>query len=188
MIFFRNKKSEATRRLSIQGFEILKARVHSFLGVLLDERLDGRAHLKHLIEKGRKIVNINSIFSGARILFLNIYRTVLRSAIECGGQFFTWNASSMDFIKSQRLQYKAVKKIMDYLPINIMLSESREFPLYIRFNLYNLKFVYKIMAYKFSLRNSILFEIVVLQNNCMKPSAIHIDSISIQIVHHQFTG
>jgi len=64
------------------------------------------------------------------------------------------------------------------IPINIMLSEAREFPLYIRFNLYNLKFVYKIMTCKFSPRNSILFEIVVLQNNCTKPSAIHIYSIS----------
>ncbi|XP_018359988.1 PREDICTED: uncharacterized protein LOC108759173 [Trachymyrmex cornetzi] len=138
--------------------EIPRVNSHRFLGVILDHKLNGKSHFKHLINKGQNIININMALSGIKWgahpgLLLTIYRSVLRSSIEYGCQFFSWSIQSSEFTKLLRIQYKAIRKAMGYrisTPINVMLSEAREPPLHHRFTLSISKYIYKAMAHKFS--------------------------------------
>lgn len=73
--------------ISCEGLLIPVVREARFLGVWLDERLEGRCHLLYLIRKCRKITDVISSLSGVRwgshpSLLLTVYRSVLRSVIE----------------------------------------------------------------------------------------------------------
>jgi len=64
-----------------------------FLGVTLDEKLNGKAQLKSLITKDIKVVRIILSLSGTwwgahPSLLLSLYRLIFRSTIEYGTQVF----------------------------------------------------------------------------------------------------
>ena len=128
---------------------------------MLDDKLTDNLQLKVIIEKGKKIVNINLSLSGVKSCFgllLTIYRATLRSAVEYGSQIFSWNTKSLNFIKLLRIQYKAITKALSYcvsISINAILSEGGELLLHHRFNLAISKYV----ANKFSTSYEVLREL-----------------------------
>lgn len=137
VIFSQSKRYQEVPTIKINNSIVPRVYSHKFLGVILDDKLSGKLQLNALIEKGKKIVSINSSLSGVKWgshpdLLLTVYRATLRSAVEYGSQIFTWNTGSENFVRLLRVQYKAIRKAMGYrisTPINVMLSEAREPPL-----------------------------------------------------------
>jgi len=83
------------------------------------------------MKKSKNIININRAlwgFHGVLIPTHYLSHSTLGSSIEYGGQFFTWNTKSANFIKLLRIQYKAIRKAMGhriFTPINTMLYEVK---------------------------------------------------------------
>ncbi|XP_018360563.1 PREDICTED: uncharacterized protein LOC108759566 [Trachymyrmex cornetzi] len=156
MVFSHKKqKSRAVGiPLSISHQEIPKVEQARFLGVIMDCRMKGSSHFKSLIKKGRAIVQIISslaaVWWGSHPqCLLSIYRAVFRGAIEYACQIFTWHRNSNLFLQLERLQYRAIRIAMGYrqsTPINVILCETKELPLKLRFDLLSANFVLKCMS------------------------------------------
>ncbi|KYN15796.1 hypothetical protein ALC57_11980 [Trachymyrmex cornetzi] len=124
---------------------------HKFLGVRFDRKMTGREHLKDLITKSRKIVNIISALTGVwwgshPQSLLSIYRAVLRGSIEYGCQIFQYRKNKTIFKCLERSQWKAIRLSMGYrisTPINVMLAEACELPLRIRFSYLSSRYLIK---------------------------------------------
>lgn len=152
-LIFHRKRSPDNPRVVLKIDNVVIPRVFSlrFLGVVIDERLSGRNHLNELTVKGRKVISIIASLSSTKWgahpkMLLDIYRSVFRSTIEYGSSIFNLKGNKTVFKVLQRLQFAAIRKAMGYrnsTPINIILHESREFPLNIRFKFNNLKYIYK---------------------------------------------
>ena len=139
IVFSKGRSALAFQHLRVDNRDI-PVETCRFLGIFFDRRLTGKAHLKYLIDKGRKIVNIMSALSsvswGAHPQFLLIiYRAVFRGAIEYGSHVFQFKGNKTVFWCLERLQWKAIRIALGYrTSTSVMLAEAREPPLRIRFN------------------------------------------------------
>jgi len=87
-------------------------------------------------------------------LLLSLYRSIFRGSIEYGCQIFRYDLNKSFYIKFERLQYCAIRIAIGYrisTPINVMLFESREVPLKLRFTLFTRKFLTESFARDFNL-------------------------------------
>jgi len=117
-----------------------------------------REHLIYLIRKEFIIVDILSSLAGTwwgfhPHLLLNLNRSIFRGSIEYGCQIFRFNLNKSFFIKLERLQYRAIRIAMGYrisMPINVILFESKEIPLKLRFTSLMRKFLTKSLAREFN--------------------------------------
>lgn len=123
-----------------------------FLEVILDYRMKGFLHFKFLIKKSRAIIQIISsltaVWWGSHPqCLLSTYRAVFRGAIEYACPIFAWQKNSNIFLQLERLQYKAIS-YRQSTPINVILCETKELPLKLRFDFLSAKFVLKCMSKK----------------------------------------
>lgn len=88
-VIFSRKRAPARPEVSVKlkGKPIPFAVNVKFLGVMLDNKLTGREHIRFLIDKGKSIRNAIASLSGTwwrshPMSLLNIYRAVFRGAIE----------------------------------------------------------------------------------------------------------
>jgi len=94
VIFSRRRNNQAVfQKISLQGVDIPWVDSVRFLGVILDEKLNGKGQLKSLITKGTSIARIILSLSGTwwgahPSLLLSLYHSVFRSSIEYGAQVF----------------------------------------------------------------------------------------------------
>jgi len=152
MTFTRVKTIPCLPSLKIYGSPVSKATSVKFLEIILDSKMLGREHLRYLIRKGSIIVDIFSSLAGtwwSSHLLLNLYRSIFRGSIEYGCQIFRFNLNKSIFAKLGRLQYRAIRIAMGYqisTPINVMLFESKEVPLKLRFISLMRKFFTKNLA------------------------------------------
>jgi len=119
------------QNISLQGVDIPKTDVVRFLGITLDEKLNGKAQLRSLITKGTKIVlSLSDTWWGAHpSLLLAFYRSVFRSSIEYGAQVFGSACNQSLWMKIQRIQYRIIRTALSLrqsTPICVLLSEACE--------------------------------------------------------------
>ncbi|TGZ53772.1 Gag-Pol polyprotein, partial [Temnothorax longispinosus] len=142
MIFTRKRTYQLPEEnITINGVEVPLTNEHRVLGIILDSKLTGKAHIKYLLNKGRKISSILTVLSEFRWgahpqLLLTLYRSVFRSAIEYGCVVFKLKGNKQLFLAIQRLQWKLLRCAMGYrmsTPINVILDETKEPPLSYRF-------------------------------------------------------
>ncbi|XP_071581953.1 uncharacterized protein [Temnothorax nylanderi] len=142
MIFTRKRTYQLPEdSITIDGVDVPLTNEHRVLGIIMDSKLTGKAHMKYLLNKGRKISSILTVLSGFRWgchpqLLLTLYRAVFRSAIEYGCVVFKFKGNKQLFLAIQRLQWKLLRCAMGYrmsTPINVILDETREPPLSYRF-------------------------------------------------------
>jgi len=158
MLFTKSRTAFNLPSLTI-NYDIV-SRVDSvrFLGVILDSKMSGKNHIKFLVKKGSVIVDILSALAGTwwgshPQLLLNLYRSTFRSSIEYGCHVFRFHHNKSCFAALERLQYRAIRVAMGYrisTPINVMLYESREIPLKLRFLFHMRKFLIKSLSRKFN--------------------------------------
>ncbi|RLU22509.1 hypothetical protein DMN91_004787 [Ooceraea biroi] len=116
---------------SVNGQDIPMVSEVRFLGVVLDSRLDGSSQIRALISRGRRISYIIAFLAGTRWgahphCLLTLYRSLFRGSIEYGSGY--------------RMS----------TPINVMLAEAKEMPLYLRFRLLIQKYLTKNASLKFN--------------------------------------
>jgi len=158
LVFSKSRTSFILPPLKILGVEVSKVSSVRFLGILLDPKLSGKIHFQYLIRKGSALVDILASLAGTwwgshPHMFLNLYRSVFRGAIEYGCQILRLLNNKSTFVKLERLQYRAIRIAMGYrmsIPINIMLFEAKEIPLKLRFNYLMHKFLVKCFARLFN--------------------------------------
>jgi len=158
MVFTRARVLPTLVPLNILGNPVPRVNAVKFLGISLDVGLSGKTHFRHLIKKGSILLDILTSLAGTwwgshPHLLLNLYRSIFRSSIEYGCQIFNFHKNKSLFIKIQRLQFRAIRIAMGYrlsTPINVMLFESREVPLKLRFNLLIRKFLIKCFSRDFN--------------------------------------
>jgi len=158
IIFTKSKTSPILPSIKINGTSVPFTSSVKFLGIVLDSKMLGKAHLKYLICKGSIIVDILASLAGTwwgshPHLLLSLYRSIFRGSIEYGCHIFKFNLNKTIFTKLERLQYRAIRIALGYrisTPINVMLFESREIPLKIRFVFLMRKYIIKSLARKFN--------------------------------------
>jgi len=154
MLFTRSKSTINLSSLKVYDSIVPKVDSVRFLGITLDSKMTGKEHIKFLVSKGAIIVDIRTALAGSHPqLLLNLYRSIFRDSIEYGCHIFRFNLNKPCFTKLERLQYRAIRVAMDYrisTPINVMLYESKEIPLKLRFISCMRKFLTKSLARKFS--------------------------------------
>jgi len=159
MIFSRSRNSQpVTWNISLHGVDIPWVDSIRFLGVVLDEKLNGKAQLKSLIVKGtnvaRIILSLSGTWWGAHpSLLLSLYRSVFRSSIEYGAQVFSPLCNQGFWTKIQRIQYRIIRTALGLrqsTPICVLLTEACEPPLNLRFELLTSRYVYKSFSRRFS--------------------------------------
>ncbi|KYN06195.1 hypothetical protein ALC62_02857 [Cyphomyrmex costatus] len=79
--------------IAFQGQYIYPSNVIRFLGVLLDPKLSGKAHMTAVIDKGKRILQIIRALRGTwwgahPHLLLDVYRSMLCASIEYAAQIF----------------------------------------------------------------------------------------------------
>jgi len=114
-----------------------------FLGVLLDDKFDEKqtVHLKILINKGfnvtKIIISLVGTWWGAHpSLLLSLYRAVVQESHWVWTPIFNLNKNRTLFVKVQRQQYRIIGAFLEMrqsIPINILLCETREPSLSLRF-------------------------------------------------------
>jgi len=158
MIFTKSRSVINLPPLNINNDIIPKVDSVRFLGVIFDAKMTGKHHIKFLVKKGSSIVDILSALAGTwwgshPQLLLNLYRSTFRSSIEYGCHVFRFHLNKSCFASLERLQYRAIRIAMGYrisTPINVMLHESKETPLKLRFLYHMRKFLVKSMSRKFN--------------------------------------
>jgi len=85
----RTRCSEIIQPFSVEGTQIPIVDSVRFLGVTLDHRLSDALHLRFLLVKGHRVLNIITSLSGVwwgahPSLLLSLYRLIFRSSIEYG--------------------------------------------------------------------------------------------------------
>ncbi|XP_071572848.1 uncharacterized protein [Temnothorax nylanderi] len=115
MIFTRKRTYQLPEdSITIDGVDVPLTNEHRVLGIIMDSKLTGKAHMKYLLNKGRKISSILTVLSGFRWgchpqLLLTLYRAVFRSAIEYGCVVFKFKGNKQLFLAIQRLQWKLLR-------------------------------------------------------------------------------
>jgi len=160
ILFSRAKKlPDNIEPLFVHGSPIPLVDSVRFLGISLDRKLSGDSHLRFLINKGYKISKIITSLSGVwwgahPLLLLAIYRAVFRSSIEYGAQILKLHRNRSLFLKIQRQQYRIIRTALGLrqsTPINVLLAESCEPPLELRFAFLSSRYVFKCLSMNQSL-------------------------------------
>jgi len=87
-------------------------------------------------------------------MLLSLYRAIYRSSIEYGAQILKLHRNRSLFLKVQRQQYRIIRTALGLrqsTPINILLAESCEPPLELRFAMLSSSYIYKSFARSSSL-------------------------------------
>ncbi|KYM98341.1 hypothetical protein ALC62_10951 [Cyphomyrmex costatus] len=124
-----------------------------FLGVLLDPTLTGKAHMSAVTDKGKRILQVVRALRGTwwgahPHLLLNIYKSMLRAAIEYAVQIFGMNSNT----RSRALQVTqnhALSLCFGYrisTPLNVIYAETVELSLPFRFRLLASRYFLKISS------------------------------------------
>lgn len=152
-VVFHNKKSYSLSDfpLKISNSPVSILAESHFLRVVLDFRLKGTFHMRYLIAKGRNINRIISSLTGTwwgsyPRLLMTLYRSILRGSTEYTSHIFPYSNHKSLFLTLQRTQFAAIRKALGYrnsTPINVMLYESREPSLNIRFSFLASKYIDK---------------------------------------------
>ncbi|XP_018360118.1 PREDICTED: uncharacterized protein LOC108759265 [Trachymyrmex cornetzi] len=153
LLFSRRRNARPDLALSIRGQDIPRVTSFTFLGIILDSKLKGKEHLKHLIKKGRNLTNILSVLAGTRWgshprLMLCLYRAIFRSAIEYGCQIFKLKGNQCEFQQLERLVNRNMRIALGYrksTAINVLMAEAKETPLNLRFDLMSSRFIFRTM-------------------------------------------
>ncbi|XP_018305536.1 uncharacterized protein [Mycetomoellerius zeteki] len=155
LMIFSNKRSPDPMSWSIlfQGHLISPSSTVRFLGVLLDSKLTGKAHMFYVINKGKRILQIISAFRGTwwgahPHMLLTIYRAMLRASIEYSAQIFGTNNDSRLHLL-QVIQNQAIRLCFGYrisTPLNVVFTESVELTLPFRFRLLTSRYFIKISS------------------------------------------
>jgi len=143
----------------VDGAEIPRVDDARFLGVVLDKRLSGAAHLRALVLKGYKVANIITSLAGVwwgahPSLLLSVYRAIYRGSIEYGAQVLPLYRNRTLFLKLQRQQFRIIRVALGLrqsTPINVLLAEAREPPLNLRFSMLTSRYIYRSFARNSSL-------------------------------------
>ncbi|KYQ60012.1 hypothetical protein ALC60_00948 [Trachymyrmex zeteki] len=138
--------------ISFQNQRILPSPTVRFLGVLLDPKLLGQAHMSFIIDKSRGTLQIIQTLRGTwwrahpRML-LTIYRAMLRASIDSAHIFdLTHNSQSRAL---QIVQNQALRLCFGYrisTPLNVMYAETVELTLFFRFRLLTSRYFLKISS------------------------------------------
>jgi len=155
----RVKHSEIFEPLSINQIQIPVVDSIKFLGITLDRTLGGAPHLRSLLVRGSRVSNIITSLSGVwwgahPSMLLSLYRAIYRSSIEYGAQVLKLHRNKSLFLKVQRQQYRIIRTALGLrqsTPINILLAESCEPPLELRFAMLASRYIYKTFARSSSL-------------------------------------
>ncbi|XP_014471567.1 PREDICTED: RNA-directed DNA polymerase from mobile element jockey-like, partial [Dinoponera quadriceps] len=152
------KKSSSHLNISHLHLNLNEDRIprhHSvkFLGMILSSDLKWNKHVNHIwntCQNPLKILNcLRHTWWGADpSILLGIYRALIRSRLEYGG-FLLHNLSSETYQKLNRIQYKALRLALGYrtsTPINVILAESKEPTLDLRFDYLCRMFLTKTLA------------------------------------------
>ncbi|XP_071572505.1 uncharacterized protein [Temnothorax nylanderi] len=124
-----------------------------FLGVVLDPKLSGTAHMDYLISKARITANIISSLRGVwwgahPQLLLNVYRAILRGSLEYAFHIFCLQ-NSTKFHRLEIIPNKAIRVSLGYrisTPINTMFAEAKEPPLKLRLQYLAAKYLIKVQS------------------------------------------
>jgi len=143
----------------MDGVEIPRGDDARFLGVVLDKRLSGAAHLRALVSKGYKVANIITSLAGVwwgahPSLLLSVYRAIYRDSIEYGAQVLALHRNRSLFLKLQRQQFRIIRVALGLrqsTPINVLLAEACEPPLNLRFSMLTSRYIYRSLARNSSL-------------------------------------
>lgn len=172
----------------INGHDIPRKDNVRFLGVLLDSRLNGKPHLLHLINKGRKVADILTSLAGVSwgahpSSLITIYRAVFRSSLEYGCLILKLNGNKSLFSKLQRAQYRILRNALGFrcsTPINVILEEAKEPPLNFRFSYTTSKYLIKQLSLKF---NPVIHSYNLLQESLTSVKKISAAKLNIPSLH-----
>ena len=138
MVFGFKRKLPNTE-LKIYGSPLEKVKVFKFLGVWLEERMTWAVHIRKIVEKCDKVINILRSLAGCewgadREVMQLIYRAMVRSAFDYG--CFIYGAASKTVLaRLDVVQAKALRLCCGALrtsSIPALLVEMGEMPLWIR--------------------------------------------------------
>ena len=136
-----------------------------FLGMILDNRMNWRRHVQHVVEKCKRTLNLMRCVSGQhwgadKTSLMLIYRALIRSRIDYGS--IAYNTAS-DGVKAEldRIQSAALKICcgsMKGTAIAALQVECGEMPLKLRRENQSIKYALKIQSIKDHPANEILRE------------------------------
>ena len=136
---FTHSRIEFPEFLTLNNTRIAHYNSVKFLGLHMDRKLSWRVHINEIIRKSEKYINILRMVSSLRwgadpMISLLFYRSSIRSVIDYGSMAYG-NACNSLLTKLDVLHNRCLRLCIGLLrdtPINALLSEAGEFPLYLR--------------------------------------------------------
>jgi len=152
-VFKGPRRKSITYTLNVSGVVISSVSKVKFLGLYFQSNLSWESHIlsteKRCFNGLRTLSCLGRTWWGAdTCLLLRLYRALIRSRLEYGG-FLFHNLSRKLSTKLDKIQMKALRIAMGYrnsTPLNVILAEAREPPLFIRFEYLGANFLTRVMT------------------------------------------
>ena len=153
-MIFSNKKINNSFFFKIDNTKIAFKPSYKFLGMILDNKLTWKYHIKDLKYRCEKIIPILKYLGGKkngcdRKLLLYLYTTLIRSKIDYG--CFLYDTCSQELSKSvSRIQYQCIRIAIGALkntPVDHLETEAFIMPLHIRRKKLSLQYIVQRLSY-----------------------------------------
>lgn len=139
IVVFSRKRNHPDIDICVNGSGIPVKQSVKFLGLILDNKLNGSMHCEYIVNKCEKNINVlrclSGVWWGAHPFNLKIlYNAIIRSVIDYGS-FLLDPVNKKSFKKYDLVQSKALRIIsggMKSSPINALQVECVDSPLYLR--------------------------------------------------------
>ena len=126
-------------KLKLFGTNLKFAKHVKFLGMIFDERLTWSEHIKYLIERCNKDMNVLRLVSGTtfgadKVTLLRLYKALILSKIDYGSQAYN-SANASELSKLDKIQNQAMRiatRALKSTPINNLQVECGLKPLSLR--------------------------------------------------------
>jgi len=150
-VLFSYARSTPKINLKIGKKPIKLEKTAKFLGVIFDNKLTWNAHIKYIVEKCKRRINVMRAVSGytwgaSKRSLTKIYRTLIRPILEYGDIAFS-TASKTSLAKLTSIQTEALRLCCGAAkgtPASALQNECGEIPLHLRYLQNTLKFSTKI--------------------------------------------
>jgi len=139
-VHFHNKRREQPEPdLRLNNKTITVKKEAKFLGLIFDQKLTFRPHIKYLKERCKKALNLIRVvasmeWGGDRTVLLRLYRSLIRSKLDYGS--FIYGAARQSYIKClDPVAHQGLRLALGAFrtsPVESLYAEAGEAPLYIR--------------------------------------------------------
>ena len=151
VITFTRKRYQPPSHIKLHNYQLPYRTSTKFLGIVLDQKLNWKGHINHIIKKSENAINLLKTFCRHKWgadpnVALIFYKTLVRSILDYGCIFYG-SAADTHLKKIERIKNKCIRISIGYLPstpCTVLEAETGEPPLNLRREYICNKFILKL--------------------------------------------